>query len=88
MKADQALSGRTLHIALEPYEIIEVIFDAPTFSAKLTTIAELGLPNVSMPEDVPDGSDLADEDVAAADDGSDSTGLAGILVMLPMLLMF
>ena len=51
-------------------------------------MAELGLRTVPMPEDVPDGSDLADEDVAAADDGSDSTGLAGILVMLPMLLMF
>ena len=49
-------------------------------------MAELGLPNVPMPEDVPDGSDLADEDVA--DDDSDSTGLAGILLMLPMLLMF
>ena len=51
-------------------------------------MAELGLPNVPMPEDVPDGSDLADEDVATADDGSYSTGLAGILVMLPNLLMF
>ena len=88
MDPDQALSGRTLHIALEPYEIIEVIFDAPTFSAKLTTMAELGLSNVPMPEDVPYGSDLADEDVATADDGSYSTGPAGILVMLPNLLMF
>ena len=49
-------------------------------------MTELGLQNVPMPEDVPNGSYLADEDVA--DDGSDSTGLAGILEMLPMLLMF
>ena len=88
MDADQALRGRTFHSALEPYVIIAFIFDATTFSAELTMMTELGLPNVPMPKDVPDGSDLVVEDVAAADDGSDSTGLAGILVMLPMLLMF
>ena len=47
-------------------------------------MTELGLQNVPMPEDVPDGSDLADEDVATADDCSDSTGLASILLKLPM----
>ena len=51
-------------------------------------MTELGLPNVPMLEDVPYGSELADEDVSAAEDGSDSAGLAGTLLMLPMLLMF
>ena len=84
---DDVLDGRTLNVELAPYEIIEVVFDNPEFSSELTTMALTGLPLVPMTETVTDDSQhQTDDDALASDDGAG--GLAGILLMLPMLFLF
>ena len=68
-------------------EIIEVVFDNPEFSSELTTMALTGLPLLPMTETVTDDSQhQTDDDALASDDGAG--GLAGILLMLPMLFLF
>ena len=74
------MDGRTLNVELAPYKIIEVVFDNPEFSPEVTTMALTGLPLVPMTETVTDDHALASDDGAG--------GLAGILLMLPMLFLF
>jgi hypothetical protein len=81
------LDGSTLTVELAPYEIIEVVFDDPEFSSELTTMTLTGLPIVHIAETEADDSEQQVNDGALEDDGG-AGGLAGVLAMLPMLLLF
>ena len=81
------MDGSTLTVELAPYEIIEVVFDDPEFSSELTTMTLTSLPIVHIAETEADDSEQQVNDGALEDD-SGAGGLAGVLAMLPMLLLF